>query len=751
MKNLIKKILREEGKVKALSLKPSDPWPEFRKQNAKRLKDALDAAHWELVIQGLEIEEEEFEEPQVIKDLYALIKAIEEGKNDNYLMRTKNFKRLNLDKDKLTFWRDQLKKPEIKSIWARTKDKIKNWLESDEEGDVASKEEKKKVSWCGRKKGKCCDGGDNNKCGKWVDDVDNKKCICSYEGPCCSGKYVSKDVELNERKKRKRKIEDSKYTKWCKEHGWEEGVGQGCADDALDSEDTDIKSWAIRFLMGHIETSMNESIIRKIIREQTDFENKKGGWRNPLKDDSPGNVPPNSYPGSIYNRNIKLYEKPSISKVIFLKAAKMLATTWSDGDFESWEDSGEPLYARADQMNSILKLLGIGDTQNDGLSSKIFWAANDNSKGLRDGSIITYDQLYLRPLKLYEVPLSESATVHQYITWAPKIEAFSDDDVDTIVMNDEDGTYHSYEWTSDPSYEIEDDEYDSEGFEREGDITSIKVIDAGQAGSGNDPEEQEVDMSPTPLQEHYWADESKDKWDLLEEDIKLAMDKIIKKNTPNWDGDQYHVMSAIEEIMENLFQKVTIREQDETTTSIRNKDVSYNDEFKKRLSVFLNQMKSTRGLDTWTSLLKKGNPNTHHNPNAVDMSKEVSSLFKLFGYGTERMSVGTAEVSLAIKTFLENGGYESNFPSENLIISEIVLYNVEGRLSQEMIEYRTSWGVVYGAQNEEEAIQAYTENPDIWEEDSDHDDSDYGDIVDVEDVQIYEKEIINWDPKMLGL
>ena len=55
---------------------------------------------------------------------------------------------------------------------------------------------------------------------------------------------------LNERKKRKPKVEDTKYDKWCKEHGWEHGVGEGCADDALDSEDTHMRSWAIGFMMG---------------------------------------------------------------------------------------------------------------------------------------------------------------------------------------------------------------------------------------------------------------------------------------------------------------------------------------------------------------------------------------------------------------------------------------------------------------------------------------------------------------------
>ena len=63
---------------------------------------------------------------------------------------------------------------------------------------------------------------------------------------------------INERKKRKRKVEETKYSTWCKENGWEDGVGKGCADDALDSEDGQIRSWAIGFIMGNKETAINE-------------------------------------------------------------------------------------------------------------------------------------------------------------------------------------------------------------------------------------------------------------------------------------------------------------------------------------------------------------------------------------------------------------------------------------------------------------------------------------------------------------
>jgi hypothetical protein len=142
MKELIKKILREQEET--VSLKVKSAWPELRKQNEKRMRDWIEAAEWELLTQGLEIPEEEFEEPQVIKDLYALIKAIEEGKTDSHLMRTKNFKRLNLDKDKIAYWRNHLDKPEPKSVWVRVKDKIEDWLDGGE-GKVASDEETKEL------------------------------------------------------------------------------------------------------------------------------------------------------------------------------------------------------------------------------------------------------------------------------------------------------------------------------------------------------------------------------------------------------------------------------------------------------------------------------------------------------------------------------------------------------------------------------------------------------------------------------
>ena len=87
-------------------------------------------------------------------------------------------------------------------------------------------------------------------------------------------KVVSEQKRYMNEKKRKPKrkpVEDSKYTKWCKEHGWEDGVGQGCADDALDSEDYQMRSWAIGFITGIKEGRLSQ----KTITEQSDVDSEE--------------------------------------------------------------------------------------------------------------------------------------------------------------------------------------------------------------------------------------------------------------------------------------------------------------------------------------------------------------------------------------------------------------------------------------------------------------------------------------------
>lgn len=47
-----------------------------------------------------------------------------------------------------------------------------------------------------------------------------------------------------------------------------------------------------------------------------------------------------------------------------------------------------------------------------------------------------------------------------------------------------------------------------------------------------------------------------DKWGMLEDDVKSAIVPIIEKHKDNFGSDSYEVISAIEQVFENLFQRV---------------------------------------------------------------------------------------------------------------------------------------------------------------------------------------------------
>ena len=48
-----------------------------------------------------------------------------------------------------------------------------------------------------------------------------------------------------------------------------------------------------------------------------------------------------------------------------------------------------------------------------------------------------------------------------------------------------------------------------------------------------------------------------DKWDLLADDLKICIEHLIKKHKSEWYDDQYAVISAIENIMDEMFAKVS--------------------------------------------------------------------------------------------------------------------------------------------------------------------------------------------------
>ena len=57
-------------------------------------------------------------------------------------------------------------------------------------------------------------------------------------------------------------------------------------------------------------------------------------------------------------------------------------------------------------------------------------------------------------------------------------------------------------------------------------------------------------------EDSYWQPQDDKKWELLDKDVKHIVERLIERHKSNWGGDQYAVMSAIEEILNGMFQRV---------------------------------------------------------------------------------------------------------------------------------------------------------------------------------------------------
>ena len=222
-----------------------------------------------------------------------------------------------------------------------------------------------------------------------------------------------------------------------------------------------------------------------------------GSWNDPFNTPTRGNVPTQSYDPRTERKDDKHHIVP-VPKMAFYKAAQLLTKMKDDAWFSENEDRGELSYYRGGDMETPLKVVGIN---NSGVEDKVFWAAFDNKEGLRDGSITNYDQLYLRPFKMYELPMYETAKVYKHIVFTPKIKAFSPKDAETNIMYDEDGVYQSGEWYNDPSYKETDDEWEStDGPAPDGDIKEVGIVYDEQKGlneslikeMGPGPEENDI-------------------------------------------------------------------------------------------------------------------------------------------------------------------------------------------------------------------------------------------------------------------
>tara|TARA_R110002020_G_scaffold196775_1_gene397748 strand:- start:1591 stop:2148 length:558 start_codon:yes stop_codon:yes gene_type:complete len=171
------------------------------------------------------------------------------------------------------------------------------------------------------------------------------------------------------------------------------------------------------------------------------------------------------------------------------------------------------------------------------------------------------------------------------------------------------------------------------------------------------------------------------------------------------------------------------------------------DEVIKRLRITLNRMKSIDGWQVFIDNIKK-DKSPNHSPG---LQQKLDGILKLFGVGDFRMS-GFERTYWFATTFLDNGGYDRDFiEGPPPVLAKIPTYEVEMSYTEEVFEHRTGWGTVVGVNTEEEALEVLGDTPESWIEDSEHEDSDYGEIVEVSDIEIKEAPFIVFKKEWVGL
>ena len=135
------------------------------------------------------------------------------------------------------------------------------------------------------------------------------------------------------------------------------------------------------------------------------------------------------------------------------------------------------------------------------------------------------------------------------------------------------------------------------------------------------------------------------------------------------------------------------------------------------------------------------------------ISRDINRILRLVGGSmqNDRFTNVWKGIYWWVETFLTNGGYSRDFTKGDIILPSIPVYEMEANYTEEVFEQRTSWGDLVGAANEDEAVEWYENDMHKWEEDTEHNDSDYGDITEISDVIVSRVSFITFTPQWVGL
>ena len=157
----------------------------------------------------------------------------------------------------------------------------------------------------------------------------------------------------------------------------------------------------------------------------------------------------------------------------------------------------------------------------------------------------------------------------------------------------------------------------------------------------------------------------------------------------------------------------------------------------KYLRLIFRQMKKVSGLDEVMTHFHSQSEHFYRYGNQLHqrMKAKVELISKIPKFLGAKDGADRHTGAALIHTFLNNGGYDRNFSEGELDLTPLVTYDVDANTVRDTTTYETGWGEVF-ANSEEEAIEKFTDNPEDWVSDSEHDDTDYGDYLEVNNIHV---------------
>ena len=157
----------------------------------------------------------------------------------------------------------------------------------------------------------------------------------------------------------------------------------------------------------------------------------------------------------------------------------------------------------------------------------------------------------------------------------------------------------------------------------------------------------------------------------------------------------------------------------------------------KYLRLIFKQMKKVSGLDELMAHLQTQSEHfyRYNDTQQQELKGKVELISKIPKFLGAKDGADRYIASALVYTFLNNGGYDRDFGKDELDLTPLVTYDLDGKTTRETTTFETGWGEVF-ANSEEEAIEKFQMNPENWVSDSEHDDTDYGDYLDVNNVTV---------------